>query len=286
MLKTKAVTITEEQISELNAAYPISEESNRLQLPRFGCLSKDIVEETGTGKNKKITIIQPSGTFFTESDEGEVNEDGKKVWTKTYLEGETQDVQICYPRRQLRKFDSSLKKFISSPIFDNGEQVIPLYLDKQVIQRGTQAQLQKLYPALTQKGKPTSDLREETILYVIYNDELHQMNLSQSSKWEFKSYAKSINPSIVVTTLGSVEETFGKNTYRKVTFKSAGLINNDQFKMVKENQAILKATVEADQKFYLAAGTPDKDFDKEATEIEASATKATEIEASATKALK
>ncbi len=266
--------ITTEQINELNLAYPISEDSNRLQLPRFGCISKDIVEETGSGKNKKITIIQPSGTFFTEKDEGEVNEDGKKVWTKTYLEGEMQDVQIVYHRRQLRKFDSSLEKFISSPIFDNGEQIIPLYLDKQIIQRGTQAQLQKLYPALTQKGKPTSDLREETILYVIYNGELHQMNLSQSSKWEFKLYAKSINPSTVVTTLGSVEETFGKNTYRKVTFKSAGLINRDQFEVVKENQTILKATVESDQKFFLAAGTPDKDFDKEAAEIEASATKA------------
>ena len=249
--------ITTEQINELNLAYPIAEESNRLQLPRFGMLSKDVVEESGTGKNKKITIIQPSGTFFTESDEGEVDEDGKKVWTKTFIDGETVDVQIVYHRRQLRKFDSSLEKFISSPIYDNAEQVIPLYLDKQVIQRGTQAQLQKLYPALTQKGKPTSDLREETILYVIYNGELHQMNLSQSSKWEFKSYAKSINPSSVVTELSSKEETFGKNTYRKVMFKSKGLINRDQFEVVKENQAILKSTVEADQKFYLAAGTPD-----------------------------
>jgi len=276
MSKTKAVTISEEQIAELNAAYPLAEESNRLQLPRFGCLSKDIVEESGTGKNKKITVLQAAGTFFTEKDEGEVNEDGKKVWTKTYLEGETQDVQIVYHRRQLRKFDSSLEKFISSPIFDNGEQIIPLYLDKQIIQRGTQAQLQKLYPALTQKGKPTSDLREETILYVIYDGELHQMNLSQSSKWEFKTYAKSINPSTVVTTLGSVEETFGKNTYRKLTFKSAGLINRDQFEVVKENQMILKTTVEADQKFYLAAGASDKKADDELDALAADAAKALE----------
>jgi hypothetical protein len=275
MSKTKAVTITEEQIQELNAAYPISEESNRLLLPRFGCLSKDIVEESGTGKNKKITVVQAAGTFFTEKDEGEVDEEtGKKVWTKTYLDGDTCDVQIVYHRRQLRKFDSSLEKFISSPIFDNGEQVIPLYLDKQVIQRGTQAQLQKLYPALTQKGKPTSDLREETILYVIYNGELHQMNLSQSSKWEFKAYSKSINPSTVVTELGSKEETFGKNTYRKVTFKSAGLINTEQFAVVKENQTIIKETVESDQKFFLVAGTPDKG-DAELDAL-ASATKALE----------
>ena len=274
MSKTKAVTITEEQIAELNAAYPISEESNRLTLPRLGMLSKDLTESSGSGKTKKITVIQAAGTFYTESDKGEVDEDGKKVWTKEFIEGEDINVNIVYHRRQLRMYDSSLEKFYSTPIFDNGDQVVPLYLDRQVVLTGTQAELQSKFPALTLKGKKTSKLKEDTILFVIYDGVLHQMNLSQSSKYEFKNFAKSINPSTVLTTLGSVEATFGDNTFRKLTFKSAGLINRDQFEAVKENQMILKATVEADQKFYLAAGTPDKDFDKEAAEIEASASKA------------
>lgn len=257
--------LTETQLATLNELYPVSDESNRLTLPRFGMLSKDIVKEEGTGKKKKIEVVQAAGTFFTESDEGEINEDGKKVWTKRFIEGEEVDVQIIYHRRQLRKFDSSLEKFISSPIFDNGEQQICLYLDKQVIKRGTQKELQALYPALTQKGKPTSDLKEEVILYVIYEGVLYQANISQSSKWEFKSYSKTVNPSAVITTLSSKEETFGKNTYRKIIFTKKRMINNEEFQPVSENQKIIKEQVESDSKFYLQSGETSKaesDFDK------------------------
>ncbi len=260
--------LTEEQLSILNESYPVSQENIRILYPRFGMLSKDIVEESGTGKNKKIKVVQAAGTFFTEKDLGEVNDKtGKKVWTKEYIDGDTVDVVIAFHRRQLRKYDSSLEKFISSPIFDNAEQVIPLYLDKQVIKRGTQKELQALYPALTQKGKPTSDLREETILYVIYSGEMYQANISQSSKWEFKTYSKGVNPSTVVTTLGSIEETFGKNTYRKLTFKTARMINSDEFDVVTENQSQLKETVKSDERFYLTGGTNEnektnEEFDK------------------------
>lgn len=262
----KKELINQEQIEKLNEAYPVSEEGNRLILPRLGMLSKDITKETGSGKNKKIEVVQAAGTFYTESDEGEVNEDGKKVWTKKFIDGESVDVIITLHRKQLRKFDSSLEKFISSPVFDNSEQVIPLYLDKQIIKRGTQKELQALYPALTQKGKPTSDLKEETILYVLYKNELYQCNPSQSSKWEFMAYKKSLNPSTVITTLGSVEETFGKNTYRKMTFKSKGLITQPEFELVVENQGMLKNQIETDAK-YLLESANQKDFDKEVDEI-------------------
>lgn len=253
-------TINEEQLAILKESYPVTVDENRLTLPRFGMLSKDIVKESGTGKNKKITVLQAAGTFFTERDLGEVNEEGKKVWTKKWIEDETVDVIIAFHRRQLRKYDSSLEKFISSPIFDNGEQVIPLYLDRQIIKRGTQKFLQSCYPALTQKGKPTSDLKEETILYVVYDGELYQANISQSSKWEFKTYAKSVNPSSVVTTLGSVEETFGKNTYRKMTFTQKRLIDSDEFEVVNENQTLLKDKVKSDEQFYLSSAA-DMDAD-------------------------
>jgi hypothetical protein len=262
-MKKEIAKLSEEQLAILNESYPINDDESRLLLPRFGMLAKDITEEVGTGKNKKINVIQPSGTFFTERDNGEVNVDtGKKVWTKTFIEGEEVDVIIAFHRRQLRKYDSSLEKFISTPIFDNAEQVVPLYLDKQVIKRGNQAQLQSCYPALTQKGKPTSDLKEETILYVVYKDELYQCNISQSSKWEFKTYKKSINPSTVVTTLGSVEETFGKNTYRKMTFTNKRMINAEEFDIVNGSQTSLKEEVSFDQTRYIEApeAQGEKDF--------------------------
>lgn len=254
--------LTEEQLAILNDSYPVEEQSNRLSLPRLGMLSKDIVEESGTGKNKKITVLQAAGTFYTEKDNGEVNDEGKKVWTKEFIDGEEIEVIIAYHRRQLRKYDSSLEQYISSPIFDTADQVIPLYLDKQIIKRGTQAELQAMYPALTQKGKPTSDLKEECILYVVYNGEFYQMNISQSSKWEFKSYSKGLNPSTVITTLGSVEDSFGTNTYRKLTFTKGRQITSDEFETVVDNQSAIKEVVASDSQLFLPT--------QSATSIEAS----------------
>jgi len=251
--------ITEKQIATLNEAFPITGETNRISLPRFGMLSKDITEVSGTGKNKKVKIIESAGTFFTESDEGEVNDEGKKIWTKKFIEGETVDVIITYHRRQLRMYDSSLEKFYSTPVYDNATQVLPLYLDKQVVMSGTQAELQAKFPTLTLKGKASSKLKEETILYVLYEKELYQMNLSQSSKWVFKDYAKKVNPSTVLTTLGSVEETFGDNTFSKVTFTNKCLIDGDQFEKVSESQDTLKEVVASDEKLFLASGETAQD---------------------------
>lgn len=264
---SKSKELSAEQLATLNESYPVSEESNRVSYPRFGMLSKDITEVSGTGKNKKIKIIQSAGTFFTDKDLGEVNDEGKKVWTREYL-GEEDDyaieVIIAFHRRQLRMYDSSLEKFYSTPIFDNADQVVSLYLDKQVVKKGTQAELQAMWPALTQKGKPTSKLKEETILYVIYNEELYQCTLSQSSKWEFKNYARGLNPSTVITEIGSKEETFGDNTFRKMIFKNKRMIDADEFETVSESQSALKEVVKSDEKYFLSQGNKsqaDSDFD-------------------------
>ena len=263
MKKTQEVaTLSEEQLAVLNENYPVNDEESRMSLPRFGMLAKDIVKETGSGKSKKIEIVQAAGTFFTEQDKGEVNTEGKKIWTKDFIEEEEVDVIIAFHRRQLRMFDASLEKFYSSSIYDTAEQIVPLYLDKQIVKRGTQKELQDMWPALTQKGKPTSKLKEETILYVVYEGVLHQMTLSQSSKWEFKTYKKAVNPSTVLTTLGSVEETFGTNTYKKVTFKNKRLITPDEFEQVNTSQTELKVQVEADSKFFLENGAAEAEYNK------------------------
>ena len=83
--KQELVPLTEEQLAVLNESFPVGDEQSRLLLPRFGMLAKDITEETGTGKNKKITVLQSAGTFYTETDKGEVDEKGKKV---SFTEGQ------------------------------------------------------------------------------------------------------------------------------------------------------------------------------------------------------
>ena len=257
----------------MNGNFPVGEDSNRLRLPKFGMCAKDIVEESGTGKNKKIKVLQAAGTFFTERDKGEVNEEGKKVWTKDFIDTETVDVQIVYFRHQLRMYDSSLEKFYSTPVYDTAEQVLPLYLDKAVVKRGTEQQLRDMFPKLTQKGKPSSKLDKKTILYVLYDNELYQFELSVSSGWEFSSFKKKVNPSTVITTLSSTSETSGSNTYNKVNFNIKRPITSEEFDMVSENQSIVKTTVEADSKFLLASGVQESAQDAEFERLAAKAEK-------------
>lgn len=252
--KQELVPLTDEQKALLDDSFPVSTDSARLTLPRFGMLAKDITEETGSGKTKKITVIEAAGTFYTESDKGEVDEEtGKTVWTREYIEGDKVEVNITFFRYQLKKYDDGLKKFYSTPVYDNDTQELPLYLDKQIIKRGTEKFLQGLYPKLTAKGKPSSDLQKLTLLYILYKGELHQFNLSVSSGWQFSTYKRSLNPSAVVTELSSIEETHGSNTYRKTTFKNLRPISGDDFETIKESQDQIKTVVESDSRFLLAA---------------------------------
>jgi len=240
--------IDEKELANLNEAFPVVEANNRLVLPRFGMLSKDIVEETGTGKKKTIKVIEASGTFFTEVGNGEDVE-------KTFLEGEEKDVIIVFHRKQLKYFDKGLEQFISSPVFDTDDQIIPLYLDKRVVAKGTKDELQARYPALTQKGKKTSDLKEHKVLYVLVDGEFYQMNVSISSGWAFSKYASGFkdgtSPATVVTTLSSSEETFGTNTFRKIVFTNKRPINAEELAQVKESQSLIKDVAEATQAYYL-----------------------------------
>lgn len=255
--------ITEAQLAILNESYPVETAYNRQSFPRLGMLSKDFTKETGKGKSKKITLVQPAGTFYIEkeTDKVETDADGKvkKVWEKEFFDGETIEGIILFRRKQLRFYDASLDKFISSPIYDDKEQVVPLYLDKRVIARGTPAELQKLYPAKTAKGKDSSKLKETYILYVLMKDTVYQWNLSETSKYSFLDYARNVNPSSVITEIGSIEETFGTNTYRKATFTSKGLIDSKVFDVVVEQQATIKSMVESDRKFLLEAPKTEDD---------------------------
>jgi hypothetical protein len=253
-MSKKELALTDEQRALLDQSFPVGEESNRLSLPKFGMLSKDITETVGSGKTKKINVLESAGTFYTEKDQGETNEQGKKVWTKTYIEGETVDVQILYFRHQLRMYDSSLEKFYSTPIYDSSEQVLPLYLDKAVFKRGTEKDLQAMFPKQTLKGRLGSKLDKKTILYVLHEGEMYQFELSVSSGWEFSGYKRKVNPSTVVTTLSSTEEQAGSNVYRKINFNIKRPITSEEFDVVVENQSTVKAQVENDSKFLLASG--------------------------------
>lgn len=259
------LALTEEQLALLNESYPVSDDDSKLFLPRFGMLAKDIIEETGTGKNKKIKVLQAAGSFYTEEDEGETNEDGKNVWTKTFIDEENVDVHIVYHRYQLKYYDKGLEKFYSTPIYDNPDQILPLYLDKKIVKKGTEKELQAMYPKLTVKGKPSSDLKKLTILYIVYNGKLYQFNLSTSSGWEFSSYKRKINPATVVTILGSKGEAFGSNVFSKTTFTKGRTINQNEFQTIADAQGKVKESAISDAQLLLSTSSKEVEEDMEET---------------------
>ncbi len=268
---------SEETLAFLNNSFPVDDRrSGRLTLPRLTMLSKDLTEKVKDPKTKKqvINLIQPAGTFYIErqgEEEVEIERNGKKVkvkpFVKDFFEGvETIDAIIYFQRKQLRFFDEGTNKWISSPIYDTADQVVPLWMDGKEIHRGTPEQLRSLYPKLTAKGKPSSKLNEEAILYIIYEGEAYQMNISQSSKWEFSDYKKAHHVASVVTTIGSSSEKNGSNEYSKMTFEEARSITADEAELAVEKVKEVMASIESDKAFFSAKETEDA-LDKDQKEL-------------------
>ena len=253
-MKKEIVNVaSDEQLSELRSLYPSSDTFQRIQVPRLGMLAKDIAKEEGTGKKKTIVIEQASGTFYIEREKQEEGENGemKRVWTREFFDDvEAIEATIIYHSKQLRLCDDSTEMYVSSPIFDNKDEIVPLFCDRKEIKRGAQAELQALYPALTAKGKPSSKLKEEKILYVIYKGELFQMNLSQSSKYSFLNYSKNVNPATVITKIGSLEQTHGTNTYKQMTFVSVKPITKEQADLVINMVREIKNSIAAEKSYF------------------------------------
>lgn len=239
---------SEEQLAELRALYPQEDTYQKIQVPRLGMLAKDVIEEEGTGKAKTMKVVNAMGEFYIEKEA--TNDDGEKVWLKTFVEGDTIDVQIVYNRKQLSMWDDGQGMYTNTPIYDSNDEVLPLWEGGKEIARDTPEKLQARYPALTQKGKPSSKLKEIKILYVIYEGETYQVNLSQSSKWEFLTYSKKTNPATVVTTIGSTEETNGTNTYRKMSFVAKSLLSTEQAAKVIEAANMIRSSIESEKAYY------------------------------------
>lgn len=254
MKKELVTTASEDQLAQLKAMYPQEDTYQKIQVPRLGMLAKDVVEESGTGKSKTLTVVNAAGEFYIEHET--TNEAGERVWLKSFIEGDSIDVLVCYNRKQLSMWDDGLGVYTNSPIYDSADDILPLWEGGKEIARGTPAELQARYPSLTQKGKPSSKLKEVKILYVLYEGEPYQVNLSQSSKWEFLDYSKRLNPATVVTTIGSVEETNGSNTYRKMTFTSKGTLNAEQAEKVIGMADMIRSSIEAEKAYYAKADTP------------------------------
>lgn len=237
MKKTQEVAVKDKQelaqvdelSAELDALFP-KEQSNftRIQLPRIAFSSQDVTE----GKGKSMKVITEAGTFSLETETTEIDENNKKVWEKVEL-GSSFEGIIIYSRKQLSFFDEKTEKYVSSPVYDDNSEIIPLWSDKKQIAKGTREELRKLYEFVADDGKTRSKLVDNRILYVLIKDngdflELRQLNLHGSSMYSFMKYTKNLNPSKVVTKFSSAPQSKGSIEWNMMTFEPTRYLESEE----------------------------------------------------------
>lgn len=250
MAKDKSVStvVSDATLAELKDSYPIEPAMQRIQLPRISMASQDKTKETGTGKNKKIEVVTAAGTFFTETETKEEDEEtGKKIWKKEEI-GDTFEGIILYQRKQLRMFDDEV--YTSSPIYDIDEEVIPLWCDRQEVARGTPAELKAKYQYKDPKsGKAKSKLEDNRVLYVknMKDDKIYQLALRGTSMYSFFTYGRKVLVPSVVTTFGSEPKENGAISWNQMTFKVSRKLNQEEADQVLDVVREIRDTISAEK---------------------------------------
>jgi hypothetical protein len=223
-IKQELAVRDEALLAELDQAYPKEVGGfTRISLPRIAFASQDVTE----GKGKAMTVVTEAGTFFTERQGDELNEEGKKKWNKEEV-GSAMQAVILYRRYQLSYYDEATEEYTSSPVFDSMDEVVPLFKAKQQIAKGTPAQLKDLYKFVDKDGKTKSRLKDNRILYVLKDGELFQMNLHGSSMYSFLKYERTVNPPTVLTAFASEPQEKGSIAWNMITFKPVRPLDNTE----------------------------------------------------------
>lgn len=214
MSKELATQPSEASMQALRNSFPQDPGFTRVMLPRITFKSQDVTE----GKGKAMKVVMEAGTFIEERETEDSDEEtGKKIWDKTELGQEIEGI-IIFQRKQLRYFDETTEEFTSSPVFDDENEIIPLFCNKAEIAKGTPSELKKKYEYTNKDGKLRSKLEENRILYVLMNDELFQLNLRGSSMYSFLAYARKTLVPSVVTTMNSEAKEKGSIEWNQMTF--------------------------------------------------------------------
>lgn len=250
-----ATTVSEDSLALLREEYPTEASFNRTVLPRFGLISQDVTEEKKNPRThkKEISIVTEAGTFYTEVQGEEIDpETQQKAWERSELGSEAEGI-IFYQRKQLKYFDNDTEKYTSSPVYDSDDEVIPLFLEKKEIDRGTPAELQAKYPGVTAAGKPTSKLESTRVLYVLIGGAIFQLNLRGSSMYSFFTYARKTLVPSVLTRFGSEHKEKGSIEWNMMTFDTVRPLDQEEVNDVIGKVQDIKSGIQAEKSYYAGA---------------------------------
>lgn len=247
---TAVATVADEKsLAMLKEQFPAEAGGfTRAILPRIGMFSQDKTE----GKGKSMKVVAEAGTFYIEHQSDEEDQNGKKIWVKDEIGTELEAV-IIYQRRQLSYYDGDTELYTSSPVYDTDDEVIPLFCDKKEIDRGTPAELKGREEYVYEKdGKTKSHLEENRILYVLYKEDVYQMNLRGTSMFAFMTYARKVLPPAVLTAFGSEAKEKGTISWNQMSFNKVKDLDNDEVTDVLERVSDIKSGI-ASEKSYFAS---------------------------------
>lgn len=255
--ETGVSVVDEKALAELKAAFPVEQGVNRVFLPRLGLVSQDKFE--GKGKNAKL--IKEAGQFFKEVQTEELDENQKKIWEHEDL-GLAIEGIILYQRKQLRMYDEATETYTSSPVYDNEDDVVPLFCEKKEVARGTPAELKALYQYKDKDDKTKSKLEDNRILYVLYDEEVYQLNLRGSSMYSWLTYARKVSPPTVVTTFGSEAKEKGSIEWNMMTFNVSRALNGKEVEEVLTKVREIKEGIDAEKQHYASKREAEDNFNK------------------------
>jgi len=245
--KELATSANDSVLAALQESYPVEQGGNRIILPRLGMVSQDQVE----GKGKKMKVVTEAGTFYTDKPTGEEDPDtGKKIYKKTELGSEIEGV-ILYQRKQLKMYDSKTEMYTSSPVYDNDDEIVPIFCNKEEVKRGTPKELQANYEYTDENtGKVRSKLEVNRILYVEFNGEIYQMQLRGSSMFSFLNYTRKVLVPSVLTTFSSESKEKGKIVWNQMSFTPKRKLGQKEVEEVLQKIGEIKRAVDLERAQY------------------------------------
>lgn len=261
---------SEETVALLGNLFPTETGFQRAFLPRLGMFSQNKFEVDK--KTKQAVLIQEAGMFYLEKQDEEESEDengeSKRLFRKAELGTDPIEGIIVYVRKQLSMYDSAIEAYTSSPIYDNDDEILPLFCNKAEIARGTPAELKALYPGTTLKGKPKSELDDNRILYVLFKgpeDEeevMYQLNLRGTSMYSFQDYRKKVRPNVplVITSFSSEPQKNGDTEWNKMTFSKVRDVTKEESETVVAQVTTLADAIKLEKEQYAQANVANDAF--------------------------
>lgn len=247
--KTQEVALrpSDEALAALRNSYPMDSGFTRVLLPRISFASQDVVE----GKGKAMKVVAEAGTFFTEVQGDEEDDDGKKVWVKNEIGTVIQGI-ILFQRKQLKYFDG--EKYTSSPVYDTDDEILPLFKDKKEVDRGTPKELKARpqYQGKSAAGKDISKLEDNRLLYVLYEGKVHQLSLRGTSMYAFREYARNVLPPAVLTEFKSEPQEKGSIAWNQMTFEKIRDLDANEIADVQNRVDEIRNSI-AEEKAYFAS---------------------------------